>query len=231
MALLPPEYLQSVVALGYQTDGTWTPRMGQPMETFATGFLYGFPILDQNYDKNNDSGLRLWLVTCKHVVQAAIDLGEKEILVRLNKVNQTGMQPFKISLDNGNEPRWTFHDTEDVAVIPASWKDLEDKGAQWKMFAAGRNAIAKDEADKIGISEGDGVFIIGFPVGWRPAGQDYPIVRQGVFAQIRGWLNHEHKTFLVDGSGFPGNSGGPAVTKPQYMGVPGTKNVSASLLN
>ena len=119
-------------------------------------------------------------------------------------------------------------------MIPTSWRDLDDKGVQWETFAAGRNALIEGGSRRQSrIAEGDGVFILGFPVGWIPGTgrQDYPIVRQGVFdANPRMELNSDHDTFLVDGSGFPGNSGGPVVTKPQFVGVLGTKNVTAPFL-
>ena len=54
--------------------------------------------------------------------------------------------------------------------------------------------------------------MLGFPTGWRPGRRDYPIVRHGIFAQLQGCLSSEHTTYLIDGSGFPGNSGGPIVT-------------------
>ena len=43
--------------------------------------------------------------------------------------------------------------------------------------------------------------------------RDYPVVRSGRIAQITGYLegDPEHRTFMVDGSVFPGNSGGPVV--------------------
>ena len=60
--------------------------------------------------------------------------------------------------------------------------------------------------------------------------KDHPIVRYGMLAQIQGWLREEHDTFLVDGSGFPENSGGPVVTKPQFGAVEGTQNVPGAWL-
>ena len=75
------------------------------------------------------------------------------------------------------------------------------------------------------FSEGDEVFILGFPVGWRAGSQDYPIVRHGMVAQIKGLVNGDHDTFLVDGSGFGGNSGGPVLTKAQIASITGTPRI------
>ena len=175
------------------------------MRPTATGFLYGYPA-----SKDQDAGYRLWLVTCKHVVQIE-GYGLIEAMVRMNK-SEGGMQRFKIREDDG--PQWTFHPEGDVAVIPTSWPDLEDKGVAWEIFAKDRNALRRNQVAALGFTEGDEVFVLGFPTGWRAGEKDYPIVRHGMLAQIQGWLNQDHNTFLVDGAGFPGNSGGPVVTKP-----------------
>ena len=192
----------------------------------ATGFLYAYP----STERQAHDGFRLWLVTCKHVISPVGEEYPEEIMVRLNKSGNQGMQTYSISLRQGEGPDWTLHPEADVAVIPTSWPDLESKGVQWETFAAGRNAMNRKKAVEVGLNEGDEVFVLGFPVGWKPSRQDYPIVRHGMLAQIQGWLRGEHCTFLVDGSGFPGNSGGPVVTKPQFGTFEGTRHVSEARL-
>lgn len=155
---------------------------------------------------------------------------KSEIMVRLNKSVQEEMQTFQINLQKGRGPDWTEHSTADVAVIPMSPEDLESKELQWETFAAGQNTLTREKAAEVGLSEGDEVFMIGFPIGWQSGRQDYPIVRHGVLAQVQGWFNKDLNTFLIDGSGFPGNSGGPVVTKPQNFAIPGTSIVDSSWL-
>lgn len=192
----------------------------------AIGFLYAYPTSEgQPHD-----GFRLWLVTCKHVILPVGEENPDEIMVRLNKSGNRGMQTFRISLRQDEGPEWTLHPEADAAVIPTSWPDLESKGVQWKTFAAGRNALKRKDAGEVGLSEGDEVFVLGVPTGWRASRPDHPIVRYGMLAQIQGWLREEHDTFLVDGSGFPGNSGGSVVTKPQFGAVEGTQNVPGAWL-
>lgn len=72
------------------------------------------------------------------------------------------------------------------------------------------------------------VFMIGFPDGMIEGGKkNYPVVRSGTIAQIQGYLDGdpEHPGFLVDGSGFGGNSGGPVVVPK------GTWNPSSETLS
>ena len=198
----------------------------QSMSQIATGFLYAYP--RSGLPNDSSDSFKLWLITCKHVIQAGVE--SNEIFARLNKSEHSGMQTFRISLQRGDGLDWTLHPTADVAVIPVLWQGLEAKGVRWETFAAGRNALSRTRAAEVGLTEGDEVFIVGFPAGWMEGRQDYPIVRHGVLAQIQGWLKEEHDTFLVDGSGFPGNSGGPVITKPQRFAVAGTQAVGGSWL-
>ena len=90
--------------------------------------------------------------------------------------------------------------------------------------------MSRSEAVDVRVSEGDEVFFAGFPIGWREGKRDYPVVRQGVLAQVQGWLRGEHETFMVDGSGFGGNSGGPVILKPQAFAIDGTGLVAEPYL-
>jgi len=61
--------------------------------------------------------------------------------------------------------------------------------------------------------------------------RNFVIVKQGVIARIRDTLAGHTKEFLVDASIFPGNSGGPVVSRPEMIAIQGTKaNGNASLL-
>ena len=228
MALLPHKYLNAVVAIGVQSTSKEMAVTGQPMRKIATGFLYAYPKSGTMGETNTD--FRLWLVTCKHVIEGVREENIGEIMVRLNKSAKEEMQTFRIYLQQGSGPDWIENPTADVAVIPTSPQDLKSRVLQWETFAAGRNTLTREKAAEAGMSEGDGIFMLGFPTGWRPGRQDYPIVRHGVLAHVQGWFNKEHDTFLLDGSGFPGNSGGPIVTKPQMDAVKGTSVVPSSWL-
>ena len=146
--MLSSNHLQCVVALAKLSsaeDAEWTNSLTQ---TSATGFLYAFPHSGKIED-GTDKYRRLWLVTCKHVIQGLSSDGSDEMIVRMNQMDQQNMVVFTILLqEQGSAPRWYLHPIKDIAVIPTSWQDLEDKGIQWRTFAAGRNAVTRREASR-----------------------------------------------------------------------------------
>ena len=74
------------------------------------------------------------------------------------------------------------------------------------------------------------MFVVGFPVGFYKDVKNWPVVRQGVLAQIQPYLRGAARTFLIDGSVFGGNSGGPVITKPQPMSIKGTQQFTKNAL-
>ena len=58
----------------------------------------------------------------------------------------------------------------------------------------------------------DELLVLGFPVGFYEGVKNWPTVRHGLVAQIQPYLTGTARTFLIDGSVFGGNSGGPVVT-------------------
>jgi hypothetical protein len=73
-----------------------------------------------------------------------------------------------------------------------------------------------------GIAIGDGVFVLGFPLGLNGQQRNYLTVRQGIIARLNDMLDGSSKTFSIDSFAFPGNSGGPIVLKPEMASVAGT---------
>ena len=197
MAQLSLDKLQAVVGLAVAEISDTDESL--VFTTVGTGFIYAH---------SDRSG---WLVTCKHVVEETIE-NSGRIIVRSNKEEGGEMKMFRANLE------WTFHPSADVAVHVTDPTVLKQHNIQYMALHQG---YTRADAMAASLLEGDSVFIIGFPSGWREGRQDYPVVRYGVLAQVRGWYNQEHETFLVDGSGFRGNSGGPVITKPEISAVMG----------
>jgi hypothetical protein len=80
------------------------------------------------------------------------------------------------------------------------------------------------------LSEGDGVFMLGFPLGAVGGDRNYAIVRSGSIARIRDALSNTSRTFLVDALNVPGNSGGVVLTKPEGLAIEGTRGVRRSAI-
>ena len=173
----------------------------------GTAFFYAYP--EQGSDGTDPAQWGAWLVTAKHVIEGASHDPAKRIILRVNPEDGS---PVKM-LYPGFDIKWYQHETFDVAVTAIDINDLIRKGFSSRCLKASEWTFNRAGAQKFGLSESDPAFMIGFPCGWEEGLQDYPVVRQGIIAQMRGWLNGDHDTFLIDGSGFPGMSGGPVFSK------------------
>lgn len=73
-----------------------------------------------------------------------------------------------------------------------------------------------------GVSEGDGVFLLGYPLGIMSRGRQRAIVRAGIVARVRDAYDQAPSEFLIDAHILEGNSGGPVVTRPEFAAIQGT---------
>lgn len=191
----------------YQTGHTAVDELEDFVSVIGTAFFYAYP--QRGTDGTDSTQMGGWLVTAKHVTQSAFYDSQKVIALRVNTEDGSGVGILPPSTD----VIWHHHETLDVSVSFVNTMDLIDKKYHLKHMSAALHAFNRTGAIRFGLAEGDAVFMIGFPLGWQEGIQDYPVVRQGIIAEIRGWLNGDHDTFLVDGSGFPGMSGGPVLSR------------------
>lgn len=82
----------------------------------------------------------------------------------------------------------------------------------------------------LGISEGDGVFALGFPLGIVGGERNFVIARNGSIARSQDLYANESKTFLIEASVFPGQSGGAVITRPEVTALEGASTIDRSLL-
>ena len=215
MTLIPPEYLDTLVAIGEVADGDF--RCG------ATGFLYAYP------SQLDEDGAQLYyymLVTNRHVVDREFDPKAIENpMARFNLSTGKATKPYPI------EP-WVSHPgTLDVAVAPLNAPAFRELGIDYQVFASDRNVLTKQQVlGETGIREGNGIYVLGFPLELAGKERNYVIARQGILARVQDWLHGDEDTFLIDASIFPGNSGGPVLTKPEVVAVGGHKAYSKSSL-
>ena len=147
---------------------------------------------------------------------------ETELYIRINPVtNEKAKDILLGNLDEEKNPLCFSHpDSEiDIAVTPLALdllKKSENLNCEYINLDA--HAPTKEKMIELGISEGDFVYVLGFPMNLVDE-RNYVIARSGIIARIKTYLDGFSKDFLIDSSVFPGNSGGPVISKPENVGV------------
>jgi S1-C subfamily serine protease len=206
MALIPQVFLDTVVAIGF------APKPGDPPMWAATGFLYG---------KAAHAEVPIYtvaLVTNKHVFDH-----QKRACLRFNPEGGESARHFWVDLVDGSGiPLWATDPAVDLAVVAIRVDQLVEKSIQIGVFRSDLDVWTLADAEKAGVSEGDGIFVLGFPLGLVGENRNYVIVRQGAIARIRDAYASASGDILIDATVFPGNSGGPVLTRPEVVSVQGT---------
>ena len=161
-------------------------------------------------------------MTNRHVADRHTD-----IYVRFNRPLSSGSDTYSLPLEGDDLTMpWTVHPkpNADVAVRMLNFPKLKTAGAELAYLSNTHHTLSLDQARQSGMSEGDGVFILGFPLGMAGKERNYVIARQGIVARIQGWLDGNEEEFLIDASIFPGNSGGPVFTVPHNVAIQGTQH-------
>ena len=209
MALIPPTYLNAVVSLG---------TLEESFQHVGTGFLYAHPLAKAQ----GRTSYRTFLVTNRHVAASGITH------VRFNHP-QIGLTITAIAAVASG--RWSFHPRgADLAVTPLLNSSPLSEGRDLLHAGMFIGDITTTFAYGDQPVEGDGVFLIGFPLGLVGDARNYPVVRHGVVARIQDWIRGHQDTFLIDAPAFPGNSGGPVVLKPETTAIKDTKAITHCLL-
>lgn len=218
MALIPSFFLESVVAIGI-------PSRKKRNNWIASGFLYG------EFWKVEDKQkiYHIYLVTNRHVFKRL-----KRVLLRFNPTAKEAAKTYLINLiDTASKKRlWTPHPNPDIdiAVTTINIKLLKKEGIEFAWFLNDQHVATLDKIAEMGITEGDFVYILGFPMGLIGPERNYVIVRSGNIARIQDAIDHRSNEFLIDAFIFPGNSGGPVVTKPEVTAIEKTKAVTSAYL-
>jgi len=216
MALFGPQYFKTLVAVGGENK--------KKFQCYATGFLIGFIAR-----KTKDPSKKLYyafLITNRHVFE------DKEyISLRFNKKNGK-TRIFRQSLFFPNkETKWLAHPNKkvDIALLNINTRILYENEIDFKFFPEELFAYY-NQFEKIGIETGDEVYVLGFPLGMAGVTQNYPCLKWGIISRLDRELKKEQKSFFIDSSIFPGNSGSPVISKPPANALTGTKIVSAVYL-
>jgi hypothetical protein len=220
MALLSPKYLNSVVAIG-KDDG-----LGNVL-WMGTGFLFGYRLPKEVYEENVYS---VYLVSNKHVLK---DLDY--VYLRFNPQDNKPAQNYRLDINRGAINICKFHqnDNIDVAVVgvPQDYLDnLITSGVDPQFFTFDRESYTINDLKSLEVTEGEGVFALGYPMGNVGNTRQYVILRGGVIARIHDMLDGYSSDYIIDAPVFPGNSGGPVIIRPEITCIEGTKHQNSSRL-
>lgn len=218
MALIPPGFLDCVLAIGLLAAD------GSP-QWVGAGFLYGE--LTPN-PVTGEKVYRTYVVTNRHILEEM-----DTAYLRFNPEANEPAREFGIPLQNPDGSRiWVAHPdpSVDVAVLPINLGALAQEHIRFSYFLSDVHALDMNKAAELGLTEGDGVYVLGFPMGLVGGARNFVIVRQGSIARIRDALAGASKEFLVDATIFQGNSGGPVISKPEAMAIQGTKALTSAYL-
>jgi hypothetical protein len=124
MALIPPFFLDCVVAIGFVAD--------KDKPTYqATGFLYGHFVKQVN---DQQKTYRVYLVTNRHVFE-----GETKAFIRFNPESGEAAREYDIDLvDQSGTRTWFAHEDDaiDVAVIGINGQHMQNEGIRFGIFAS-----------------------------------------------------------------------------------------------
>jgi hypothetical protein len=247
--LVPPLLPDTVVALGAMNPMA-VPGGACILQwaTEGTGFLYGY--LTQDDPDPTKRQYEVYLVTARHVIEEhaaaqAISKASQAATPQNMACPPTGQSGDSISVrmnpTNPNLPGREFdlaikdwfldpNRAGDVAVYHLNAPYLKAQGVLDNFIPNDQYAAGKDKLKSIGVSAGDGVFVLGFPMNLAGAQRNYVIVRQGGIARISDLLDGASPSYLVDAFVSPGNSGSPVILRPEAISIVGTPPQSKSFL-
>jgi hypothetical protein len=158
-------------------------------------------------DNSNANKLgQVVLVTARHVIQGAIDLGLKEIIVRVNLKNGES-EWFTSSLD-----KWCYHPSDDCVDVAMLSLGLPER-LDHKILPTSLCAT-EDLLSKFHVGLGDEVFVVGLYRHHRGDRRNIPIVRIGnlsSFAEEKIETEEfgEIEGYLIEARSIGGLSGSP----------------------
>ena len=211
MALIPPGYFDCVVAIGSRNENGYVRWIG-------TGCLFGRFFQKASRTENQ---YHIFIVTNKHVLANL-----QTAVIRFNPAGTFSAKDYDIPLTNDRgEPLWRGHSKIDLAAIGVNGKVLDTENIQYNYFRSDNDLMTLAEMNLAGESEGDFIYVLGFPMGIVNMDRQYVIARSGIIARLRDAIEKQSQDYLIDALVFPGNSGGPVLYKPEILSIQGTRSV------
>ena len=220
MSLLPPFFVNAVVAIG-NIDSSGNERW------VASGFLYGAKqAIPKGGWGEGEQEYSLWLITNRHV---STEL--ENAMIRFDSSSAGPAIKVKL-IEVAAVETWTSHTNNeiDVSVIQLDVSSMRRFTSTFSFYQEEESAATLAKLQALGVHEGNGGFILGFPLGLVEGATGSVIVRKSTIARIRNSYEHNSPIILIDGNIFPGNSGGPAVIHPEPIVIEGTSPIQNAYL-
>ena len=212
MSVIPNFYINAVTSIGVKKDSgiAW----------IGTGFF-----AKRTVDSNGN--VYPMLITNKHVFEDV-----HSIILRLKKKDSEEFDTVSASLEKNGKATYYTHtnDDVDIAVLPLNASVFMENNFEFNAFDIDNHEMWSDEIRKNGVDEGSLIHMLGFPMGLVNINSTLPICRLGCVARMSKEQIVETHNILVDIQNFPGNSGSPIVTRPEFVSISGTPSFNKSIL-
>ncbi|MBI4210230.1 MAG: trypsin-like peptidase domain-containing protein [Candidatus Diapherotrites archaeon] len=146
------------------------------------------------------------LITCKHVIIDENGKFRENLFAAFNSKSGTVIERKIDDIKRGFSAEWHFHANKDVDIAVIGF-GLDVENDDVKTIESASFLDIKE------LNVADDIFLLGFQPGLSTA-KIKPIVRNGIISRIE-----EDRTFYIDASVFPGNSGSPVLLKPSPIAI------------
>ena len=214
MAIIPELYLNSVVSIGVRIASTNIMWIG-------TGFFVGKASGQENQ-------VYPMLVSNKHVFA-----GKDNIVIRMKKRDSEELLEMNARLkkEDGSPLYYTHNNNQiDIAILSLNAQVINDNNLDFPCFDIENNAMSSAELLSNGVDEGSIIYMLGFPMGLVNMSSNLPICRMGCISRMSETQINEQHNILADIQNFPGNSGSPIITRPEFVSITGTNSLQKSVL-
>ena len=220
MAIIPPFFMDAVVSLGVNHPGEPNKKLW-----VGTGFLVG------RKETNDPNHSTIYVITNKHVIE-----NQPMLYVRFNHVGNTGVEDLPMPLiHKDGSPLFSLHPNMlvDVVAIQIIPMVIIQNNLSLNYYDLDDHTVTLKKIKKTGINEGSLIYALGFPMNLVHDSIRTPICRLGCISRVADAFSNPTKAtqFLVDAHTFPGNSGGPIISRPENIAIQGTPvNSKANLI-
>lgn len=203
MALIPPFFLDCVVAIGI--DDNEGKR-----QWIASGFLYGHFLSKIDETTHRYS---VYLVTNRHVLD-----GQTVVYLRFNPKEGTPAREYTLDFTTAHSSNHPDLDI-DLAIVQINPNVLKKDGIQFSYFYSDSVIADKKMLGDLGVTEGDFGYVLGFPLGLVGEQRSYVVARHGSIARIRDYLAGERPSRWPRSATATPSSSGTRSPQPSCRGT------------